>query len=94
MPAEWELIRDECQKRRRDAIPTDLLLPESLLKNISKNRSTVVDTSRHFTDTEISIINTPAREIVENIKEGVWSAVDVTRAFCKSAAVAQQLVSI
>ena len=94
MPAEWELIRDECQARRRDAIPATLLLSEGSIKALPKDRSTVVDHSGHFTDAEISIINTPAREIVAKIKAYEWSAETVTRAFCKSAAVAQQLVSI
>lgn len=94
MPAEWEIIRDECEKRRRDAIPTDLLLPESSLGNLPKNRSIAGEVTGHFSETEKSIINTHARKIVANIKDGIWSAVDVTRAFCKSAAVAQQLVSI
>ena len=94
MPAEWEIIRDECQKRRRDAIPTEFLLSESHLQDLPKDRSTLGETSGHFSDIEKNIINAPAREIVANIKEGIWSAVNVTRAFCKSAAVAQQLVSI
>lgn len=94
MAAEWEIIRDECQKRRRDAIPTDFLLHENHVKALPKDRSTVVESSGHFTDPEIEIINTPARKIVANIKDGIWTAVGVTRAFCKSAAVAQQLVSI
>ncbi|RVX70624.1 hypothetical protein B0A52_05276 [Exophiala mesophila] len=93
MPAEWELIRDECQARRRDAIPATLLLSEGSIKALPKDRSTVVDHSGHFTDAEISIINTPAREIVAKIKAYEWSAETVTRAFCKSAAVAQQLTN-
>lgn len=93
MPAEWEIIRDECRARRCDAIPTDSLLPEALVQNLSRDRSNVVGTSGHFTDAEIAIINTPARKIVAKIQDRTWSAVEVTRAFCKSAAVAQQLVS-
>ncbi|KAL6241004.1 hypothetical protein RBB50_012099 [Rhinocladiella similis] len=93
MAAEWEIIRDECQKRRRDAIPTDFLLHENHVKALPKDRSTVVESSGHFTDPEIEIINTPARKIVANIKDGIWTAVGVTRAFCKSAAVAQQLTN-
>lgn len=93
MPAEWEIIRDECRARRRDAIPTHLLLPEDLLQSLPKDRSCLLDTGGHFTAFELAIINSPAREIVANIRDKVWSAVEVTLAFCKSAAVAQQLVS-
>lgn len=94
MPAEWEIIRDKCRARRRDAIPADLSLPESLVESLPKNRSNVVETSRHFADAEVAIINTTARKIVANIRDKTWSALEVTRAFCKSAAVAQQLVSV
>lgn len=94
MSAEWEITRDKCRARRRDAIPADLLLPETLLQSLPRDRSNVIKTSGHFTDAEIVIINTTARKIVANIQDKTWSAVEVTRAFCKSAAVAQQLVSV
>ena len=94
MAAEWEIIRDNCRAQRRDAIPADLLLPENLVKSVPRDRSKVVETSGHFNDAEIAIITATARKIVANIQDKTWSAVEVTRAFCKSAAVAQQLVSV
>lgn len=42
---------------------------------------------------EIEITETDAVGIVKNTSSGVWSAVDVTKAFCHRAAVAHQLVN-
>lgn len=43
---------------------------------------------------EIKITNTDAVTIAEQIRNGAWSAVEVTTAFCHRAALAHQIVSI
>lgn len=80
-------------KRREDAIPKELLLPESVLANLPRNLTTVPKESGHFTAEELEIIETNAEDILSNIKSKVWTSLQVTRAFCKSSIVAQQLVS-
>lgn len=94
MPASWEAIRDECQKRRSEAISQEYLLPEKILSTLPKDCSTVVEKSGHFTEGERLIINASATSILKNIASKTWTATEVTQAFCKSAAVAQQLVSL
>lgn len=47
-----------------------------------------------LTDAELTITDSYATEIVKKIADGEWKAEDVTRAFCKRAAVAQQVVSL
>ena len=47
----------------------------------------------HLTQRESQITETDAVGIVEKTSKGEWSAVEVTKAFCHRAALAQQLVS-
>lgn len=79
-------------KRREGAIPPDLLLPEKSLLELPQNLSTVPQSSGHFTPEELEIIETNAESIVLKIKQRAWTSLEVTKAFCKAAAVAQQLV--
>ncbi|KAI9056056.1 hypothetical protein LZ554_000987 [Drepanopeziza brunnea f. sp. 'monogermtubi'] len=80
-------------KRRTDAIPKEFLLPEIALTNLPRNLTTVPKDSGHFTPEELEIIDSDAEDILLRIKEKKWSAVAVTRAFCKSSTVAQQLTN-
>jgi hypothetical protein len=80
-------------KRREDAIPKDLLLPEKALTNLPRNLTTVPESSGHFTAEELKIIETNAEDILSKIKSKTWTSLEVTKAFCKAAIVAQQLVS-
>lgn len=79
-------------QRRESAIPRDLLLPEELIRKVPRNLTMVPQSSGHFTPKELRIIETDAALILLNIKQKIWTSLDVTKAFCKSAAVAQQLV--
>lgn len=47
-----------------------------------------------LTDAELTITDSYATEIVKKIASGDWKAEDVVRAFCKRAAVAQQVVRV
>jgi amidase len=46
-----------------------------------------------LSETELEITDTDARGILSKIHAGIWRAKEVTEAFCKRAAIAQQLVS-
>jgi amidase len=81
-------------KRREDAIPEDLLLPESALANLPRNLTTVPKSSGHFTPEELEIMETNAEDILFKIKNKIWTSLEVTQAFIKAAIVAQQLVSL
>ncbi len=48
---------------------------------------------KFLTGFEIAVTETRPLEILNNMHTGVWSAEDVTRAFCRRAAVAHQLVN-
>lgn len=49
--------------------------------------------SGHLSEQELEITESNVATIVENIREKVWSAVDVTSAFCHRASIAQQLTN-
>lgn len=79
-------------KRREDGIPKEFLLPENIVSNLTRNITSVSKTSGHFTPEELKIIDASAVDILGNIKNKTWSSLEVTKAFCKASAVAQQLV--
>ena len=88
-------IAVEAQKQRDHSIPKEYLLPEDKVQHYLKTRKdlrTVPRDSDHFTEHELSIIDAGAGQILKNVRERKWTSVEVTDAFCKSAAVAQQLV--
>ncbi|KAI9836453.1 MAG: hypothetical protein M1819_001485 [Sarea resinae] len=89
----WTEIAAIAQTRRAASIPPSYLLPESLLSDLPKNLTTIPKTSRHFSTDELEIIETPAEEILVKIREKTWTALKVTEAFCKAAAVAQQMTN-
>src|ERR1700741_1153400 len=79
-------------KRREDAMPKELLLPEEVLHNLPQNLTTVPRSSGHFTVEELEIMETNAEDILSKIKNKTWTFLEVTRAFITAAVVAQQLV--
>jgi amidase len=68
-------------------IPKDILPAEHIL-DVTNFRKT----SGLLTHKEIQITDAGAVDIVENISKGLWSAEEVALAFCKTAAIAHQLV--
>jgi amidase len=92
MGQHYKEIAEIALKRREAAIPKEYLLPEAALTNLPRNLTTVPKTSGHFTTAELEIIETNAEDILLNIRDKKWTSLEVTKAFCKSAVVAQQLV--
>ncbi|RFU31396.1 hypothetical protein B7463_g4938, partial [Scytalidium lignicola] len=81
------------QKRRDDAIPTEYLLKNISKADLPRNLTGIHRSSGHFTPEELQIIETEPEGILSNIKQGKWTSLEVTKAFCKSAVVAQQLTN-
>lgn len=59
----------------------------------STNVSNVYKTSGILSSTEIEIVELDATDLAAAIARGVYSAVQVTRAFCRTAAIAHQTVN-
>jgi amidase len=77
---------DEIQR----AIPKEYIVPPHLLETTNKAR--LVQSCGLLTTRELSITALSAVKLLECIHNRTFTAVEVTRAFCKSAAVAHQAV--
>ncbi|KAL2429753.1 Acetamidase [Exophiala dermatitidis] len=49
--------------------------------------------SGYYTEGELAIIQSEADTILENVKSGKWTALEVAQAFCKGSALAQELTN-
>ena len=90
----WEKIGKKAQAKLLDSIPSEWRISDDKLP--SADQVDVTDfpaTSGLLTKLEIEITGSLASDIVQQIAAGEWSAEDVTRSFCKRAAIAHQLVS-
>ena len=75
------------------SIPKEWHIPAELLPPASQDDVTTwPETSGWFTPEEIAITNLSASELVPKLASGALKSVDVTKAFCKRAAAAHQLV--
>ncbi|TVY80709.1 putative amidase [Lachnellula suecica] len=90
---DYKILAAEKQLQRSSKIPNNWLISPSEFRGIS-NVLKIPNTCGILTDLEIEITSKyDATALVERLKEGVWSVEEVTVAFCKRAAIAQQLVN-
>ena len=89
----YQAISRSAIARRDASVPGEYLLPESRLANLPKDLTTIPRKSDHFTAEERKIITSPVGDILSRIHSRRWTSEVVTRAFLKSAAVAQQLTN-
>ena len=97
--ASWESIAAEKQQSDLNKIPVDWRLSSSLVDGISMTSTgNTLDIPRQsgiLTKEEIEITELyDASGLVEKLKSREFSAVAVTTAFCKRAAIAKQLVCL
>lgn len=94
IPGDWQSIAKAKRELLSNSIPlawripADKLPPDDLL-----DVTTFPKTSGLFTDRELELTSTPAVELLAKLHSGTWTAGEVTKAFCKRASVAHQLVS-
>lgn len=89
----WESIAAKKRQALRDSIPADWVIPAAVLPPADQLDVTGFPReSGFFTGRELEITSTPAQTILSHISSGSWTAEEVTKAFCKAAAAAQQLV--
>jgi amidase len=90
---DYQSIAAEKRLQRTNRIPNDWLIPTEMVCD-AKNLMTVPVTCGILNDTECKITSDcDATALIEKLKAGIWSAEQVTVAFCKRAAIAHQLVS-
>jgi amidase len=91
--SDWTDIAAKAQTKLRNSIPSEWRIPQDKLP--PESQLNVIDFPTKcgiLSDAEIKITESYATEIVGAIAAGEWSALEVTTAFCKRAAIAQQLV--
>jgi amidase len=101
---EWETIVAEKKERSKNNIPNDWKLPETIFSELSlpleshPNRILDIDDPRKsgiLSARELEITDKySVAELLDRLASGTFTSLEVTTAFCKRAAIAQQLVSI
>ncbi|KAF2152646.1 acetamidase [Myriangium duriaei CBS 260.36] len=90
----WESIASSKREALSSSIPPEWRIPASQLP--PESQTSVVSwpkDSGFFTSAELEITSLSASELLPRIHSGSYTAENVTRAYCKRAAVAQQLVN-
>lgn len=91
----WEELGAKKRSELLASIPPEWRIPESLLPpDTQDDVTTWPETSGWFTRAELDMTNLTASELVSKLSSGALKSEDVTRAFCKRASAAHQLVSL
>lgn len=89
----WEEIGARKRAALLASIPKEWIIPQELLPPASQDDVTSwPEQSGWFTAEELAITDLTASELVPKLASGTLKSVDVTKAFCKRAAAAHQLV--
>lgn len=89
----YQDVAEQKQGHRDAKLAPWSLAPSKLPAGDVLDISDFPERSGHLSARELEITSTPARAIVANISQGTWTSVEATTAFCRRAALAQQLVS-
>jgi amidase len=94
MVDKWETIAAAKRAELVGKIPLEYRIPEHILPPASQLDVTPFPKeSGWFSEKELDITESTATSILSNVAMRTWTAEEVTKAFCKRAAAAQQLVS-
>lgn len=93
-PQDWQSIAKAKRAAVVESIPLQWLVPKDILPNDTQlDVTTFPETSGFFTESELEITSTRLPNLLERIHSRTWTSEEVTKAFCKRAAVAHQLVN-
>jgi amidase len=82
-------------RRRRDAVLSSFFtIPKVEESKLPKDLTSYSLKSGYYTTDEIEIIESEAEDILQKIRDRIWTSLEVTQAFCKAAAMAQELVCL
>lgn len=89
----WESIAATKRQTLKDSIPAEWVIPAAIFPPEDQlDVTTFPRESGFFTERELEITSISALTILSHLSSGSWTSEEVTKAFCKAAAVAQQLV--
>lgn len=89
----WQQARERKHKEIDNAIPAAWKVPAELLQQQQHSVTRVPHTSGIMTQRELAITEMRAVDLLSLMKSRTYTAVQVTTAFCKRAAIAHQAVS-
>jgi len=90
----WQEIARAKRTALADSIPADWRIPQDILPpDAQLDVTSFPRESGFFTDKELEITSAPANALLKEVHARRWTAVEVTHAFCKRAAVAHQLTN-
>jgi amidase len=90
----WQTIASRKQAQRNSKIPSEWKIPENLMPSAETDFVQDFPTkSGFFTKKELVMTESTASEVVQKIANSQWTSVEVVKALCKRAAVAQQLIN-
>lgn len=89
-PLKWEEVASRRREEITSAIPPEYLVPRNLLQN--ENLVDLPYKCGILSPHELSITSLSATELLRLIHNETYTAVEVTTAFCKRAAIAHQAV--
>jgi amidase len=93
MPEHWEEIAGRKRAALAEQITPEFRIPTLLVPPSDQlDVTTFPKESGWFSAKELQITDSTATRILQKVASKAWSSEDVTRAFCKRAAAAQQLV--
>jgi amidase len=94
-PPTWKDLAAKKREALKSSIPKEWRIPAELLPPASQDDVTTwPKTSGWFTPEELAITGLTASELVGKLASGQLKSEHVTKAFCKRAAAAHQLVSV
>ena len=80
-------------RKRRDAVLSSFhAVPRVDESNLPNDLTSYSLRSGYYTTDEVEIIESEAEDILQKIRDRIWTSLEVTKAFCKAAALAQELV--
>jgi hypothetical protein len=86
----WQSVAARRKHEINSTIPTEWLVPLYLLE--SKSSVDLVKRCGLLTEREVTIVYHTAVDLLQKLRERKYTAVEVTTAFCKAAAIAHQAV--
>ncbi|KAI1325224.1 amidase [Xylariaceae sp. FL0255] len=94
MGSNWETLAAKKRQDLQDLIPEEWRIPKDLFPaDDEKDVTSFPEKSGWFTSEELEITNSTALELLPRLASGELASEKVTRAFCKRAAAAHQLIN-
>jgi amidase len=91
----WEHIAAKKREALLASIPAEWRIPDDVKPAEDQaDVTTFPKESGWFSQRELEITEASAVGVLEKLKSGEWTSVEVTRAFCKRACAAHQLVRL